>query len=223
VNHGFAKSMNTHLHMLEAYTRLYQVWPHPQLRDRLEGLLDVMMDRVVNRQTYHFNLFFDRNWKVQGDVISFGHDIEGSWLMLEAAETLRDAAKIASCHTLAVRMVDAVLREGVSPAHGVMNEAQNGGIIDPDVHWWPQAEGIVGCVNAYQVSGNPHYLEAAQALWQFAQRHLVNTAQGEWFRVADQSGVHDKSPWIVDPWKCPYHNARSCMEVTTRLQAVRQT
>ncbi|MCY0875812.1 MAG: AGE family epimerase/isomerase, partial [Firmicutes bacterium] len=153
INHdGLPKSMNTHLHMLEAYTRFYEVWPNDQLKSLLEALLAILTTLVVDGNSQHFRLFFARDWTLHGDVVSYGHDIEGSWLMLEAAHALNDAGRIRTCEDLAVRMVEAVLEHGCSADHGVMNEGRAGEIIDSDVHWWPQAEGIVGCVNAYQVT-----------------------------------------------------------------------
>lgn len=217
VNHGGPKSMNTHLHVLEAYTRLYQVWPSPELRGRLLSLLELMRTRIVDSQTFHFNLFFDKDWRVVSDEVSYGHDIEGSWLMLEAAEIVNDADEVEKCRALALQMVDATLAEGVDADHGVLNEGRGKKIIDGNKHWWPQAEGVVGCVNAYQVSGDEKYLKAARDIWSFIDTKLVDRQHGEWISKVSRDGTVYPEDAKVDPWKCPYHNTRACMEIVHRL------
>lgn len=212
-----AKSMNTHLHILEAYTRLYHVWPSPTMRASLENLLDVVETYIVDASTGHYLLFFDEDWSAKSDVISYGHDIEGSWLMLEAAEALGDEVRIERLKALAVRIVDVTLAEGLDADGGVMNEGRGHTVIDTDKHWWPQAEAVVGCVNAYQITGNTHYLEVANHIWGFIETNIRDDVNGEWFWKVDRSGTPDSSKLKVEPWKCPYHNARACMEVWQRL------
>lgn len=219
VNHGGPKSMNTHLHLLEAYTRLYQVWPSPELRGRLSALLELMRSRIVDAKTSHFNLFFDMDWRVVSDEVSYGHDIEGSWLMLEAADILADADEIAKCQLLARQMVDATLAEGVDDDHGVQNEGRGVDVIDGDKHWWPQAEGVVGCVNAYQVTGDEKYLRAAVDIWSFIEAKILDRAHGEWLWRVSRDGAPYPTDAKVDAWKCPYHNTRACMEIEHRLSS----
>ncbi|GMA58416.1 mannobiose 2-epimerase [Alicyclobacillus sacchari] len=211
------KSMNTHLHLLEAYTRLYQVWPNPELRDRLRDLLQVVATRIVNPQTSHFQLFFDADWRPLSDVISYGHDIEGSWLLCEAAEALGDGACIQATRQLAVQMVDATLAEGLDADGGLFNEGHAGRVIDDDKHWWPQAEAAVGLVNAYQITGNPEYFKQSERVWDFIEQHMSDRQYGEWYWLVDRSGNPDKTKWKVEPWKCPYHNTRACLELWQRL------
>ncbi len=217
VNHGGPKSMNTHLHVLEAYSRLYQVWPSPELKERLLSLLQLMRTRIVDNETFHFNLFFDMDWRVVSDEASYGHDIEGSWLMLEAAEILNDADEVTKCRTLALQMVDATLAEGVDADYGVLNEGRGKEIVDGNKHWWPQAEGVVGCVNAYQISHEEKYLRAARDIWSFIDAKLIDRQHGEWLSKVSRDGVPNAADAKVDPWKCPYHNTRACMEIVHRL------
>lgn len=216
VNQGWPKSMNTHLHILEAYTRLYQVKHDAALGHRLFDVLEVVLQRIVHSDSGHFRLFFTSDWQVRGDVVSYGHDIEGSWLMLEAAEALGDEQLIEACSQLAVRMVDAVMLEGVDADHGVMNEGRGTQSLDHEVHWWQQAEGVVGCLNAYQITGNLRYLQEAKAMWAFIEQYLLDTRQFEWLPIAKRH-VPKSAVAVVDSWKCPYHNTRACMEVYKRI------
>lgn len=211
------KSMNTHLHVLEAYTQLYRVWPNTQLKTSIQNLLDIMSMKILNTNTYHFELFFDATWTIKSDVISFGHDIEGSWLMAEAAEVIEDPVRIDRFHTIAIKMVDTVLAQGLDTDYGVFNEGRGSSIIDDGKDWWPQAEAVVGCINAYQISGHTRYLEAAQHIWNFIEQYMVDQEHGDWYWKVFRNGQPDVQKPIVEPWKCPYHNTRACMEVWQRL------
>ncbi|KRW90937.1 hypothetical protein SD51_11740 [Alicyclobacillus tengchongensis] len=211
------KSMNTHLHLLEAYTRLYQVWPNPELRGRLHDLLQIVAERIVDRESGHFQLFFDAKWTPLDNVISYGHDIEGSWLLCEAADALGDPVLQEAIHNIALRMVEATLAEGIDQDGGVCNEGRAGSVIDDDRHWWPQAEAAVGLVNAYRITGDIHYLHHAWRVWDFIENKMVDRQYGEWFWLVHRDGQPDLSKWKVEPWKCPYHNTRACIELWQRL------
>lgn len=217
INHGgAAKTMNTHLHMLEAYTRLYQVWPNPTLKQRLGDLLETMRVHIVDQDHYHFHCFLDRQWNPLSHESSFGHDIEGSWLMLEAAQALGDPTREAVFKDLALAMVDRVWDEGMDEDHGLMNEGLEGRIIDDQKHWWPQAEAVVGLVNAYEISHEGRYLERASQVWAFIEQYFADREVGEWHARL----TRDRHPILnnkADAWKCPYHNTRACLEVIARL------
>jgi len=216
INHGAPKTMNTHLHLLEAYTRLYQVWPNPHLRQRLSQLLNTVRTFIVDPETFHFRCFLDRDWNSLSSEASYGHDIEGSWLMLEAAIALDDAERVKDFEMLALKMVDAVWKEGVDADHGVMNEGIDGRITDGGKDWWPQAEAVVGLVNAYQISGDLQYLERASLVWSFIERYVIDRKHGEWHGRLSRRAEPQPSN-LVDAWKCPYHNTRACLEVIQRL------
>lgn len=213
------KSMNTHLHLMEAYTRLYQVWPNPDLRNQLVSLLSIMMTRIVDKQTGHFILFFDRDWRPLTHVVSFGHDIEGSWLLCEAAEATGDQKLIQEAQDVAVRMVDATIREGLDTDGGLFYEGENGIVTNHDKHWWPQAEAVVGLFNAYELTHDVKYLELAYKTWMFIEEFIVDRNYGEWYWLVHRDGTPDLSKWKVDPWKCPYHNARACIEIWNRSKS----
>ncbi len=211
------KSMNTHLHVMEAYTNLRRVLPNDQVIVRHRELIEILMRRIVHSETHHTILFFDRDWQPRSDHISFGHDIEASWLLVEAAEVDGDESLIAEARRLAVQMAQAVYDEGRDADGGLFYEAAPQGVVDSNKEWWPQAEAAVGFLNAYQISGQAHFLTAALQSWDFIERHLVDRQHGEWFRAVTREGVRLTDPLKVSFWKCPYHNSRACMEMIKRL------
>ena len=164
-------------------------------------------------------MFFDEEWHPRSEKVSFGHDIEGSWLLCEAAEILGDAAILNSVREEAVRMAQAVHDEAVDKDGGLLYEAEHGEIVDSDKHWWPQAEAVVGFLNAYELSGQEHFHIAAERNWDFIENHIVDKKFGEWYWLVSRDGVPSKDRHKVDPWKCPYHNSRTCFEVMARLHS----
>ena len=210
------KTMNTHLHILEAYTSLYRVWKDAFLGKQLRNLILIFRDKIISN-TKHFNLFFDEHWNVKSHEISYGHDIEGSWLLFEAAEALEDENLISEIKKLCLAMVEETLQQGFDEDGGLMNEANDNGLIDGDKHWWPQAEALVGLVNAWQLSANDKYLEAAIRTWRFIQTKLIDKEYGEWYWRVDRSGVVNRDEDKSGPWKCPYHNGRAMLELIHRL------
>jgi mannobiose 2-epimerase len=214
------KTMNTHLHLLEAFTGLYGVWPDGWAGARLRELVDVFLDRVVDPGTGHVLLYFDEDWTPRSRMRSYGHDIEASWLLLEAADALGDPVLRRRVLPVSLRLVDGVLREGVDADGGLFNERCEDGRIDHDKHWWPQAEAVVGFVNAWQETGQERYLAAAESAWAFTERFILDPVGGEWFWRVDRSGRVYEEEDRLGPWKCPYHNVRSCMEIMRRSELV---
>lgn len=216
------KSMNTHLHVLEAYTNLLRAWPDDGLRISLRQLLEVTLDRIVDHSTAHFKLFFDNQWNSLTDHVSFGHDIEGSWLIQEAAEVLGDAGLLERARKLAVRMAQAVYDEGLDQDGSLFYEASHGRMVDPNKHWWAQAEAVVGFYNAYQVSGQEQFRAAAWRAWEYIEEKIVDQVHGEWHAKLKPDGTpwkaeEDRDACLVGAWKCPYHNGRVCLEMMGRL------
>lgn len=214
------KSMNTHLHIIEPYTNLYRVWPDKSLALQIHGLIRVFLDHIINQETGHFRLFFEMDWKVKGNMISYGHDIEGAWLLCEAAELLGDATLLEEVEVVALKMTDATIGEGLAPDGSLYYELKpDTGHLEKDRHWWPQAEAMVGFTNAWQITGNDLYLKRMEAIWQYIDHKIIDRQNGEWFlRINDQG-----QPVSTDPkigfWKCPYHNSRALMEVYRRLKS----
>lgn len=212
------KSMNTLLHILEAYTNLLRVWDDPALRERQRALLRIFLDHVIDPHTHGFRLFFEDDWRThpEHEHVSPGHDIEGSWLLVEAAEVLGDAALLAEVRTVAVRMAEAVLTRG-RDAEGAIVYAVTREGVDPNRHWWCQSEGVVGFTNAYELSGDARFAEAARRCWEIIDRQFVDRRNGEWFKIVRPDGTPVPDQVKVGPWECPYHNARMGYEMCARL------
>jgi mannobiose 2-epimerase len=211
-----AKTMNTLLHLMEAYTNLRRVSADPLLAERHEALIETFLDRVVDADAARFRLFFDADWRPLPDHISPGHDIEGSWLLVEAAEVAGRRDLLARTQAMALRMADAVLAGGLDDEGFVVYQA--GEHPDRARHWWPQAEGMVGFYNAYQLSGDRRYERAALRLWELIDQCFVDRRYGEWFKIIRPDGTPDLSQPKAGPWECPYHNARACLEMLARLK-----
>jgi len=227
--------MNTHLHILEGYAALYKVWKDENVKTRLTELLNIFLDNVI-RDTGHFGIFFDENFnevETSKSICSFGHDIEGSWLLWEAAEILGDETILGRLRPIVIKMVDSIERVAVDKDGGLFLEScRFGSHVRTNKHWWPQAENVVGFINAYQLTGEQKYLDTALLAWNFIDKHLIDHDGGEWFTKLNRFGEpyliepeDDPSPyyrndWKVDPWKGPYHNGRMCMEIIQRIDTM---
>jgi len=218
------KSMNTHLHILEAYTNLLRVWRDDGLLARQKELLAITMDRIIDPRTAHFKLFFDMQWNSLTDHISYGHDIEGSWLLVEAAEVVGDRELLEHAWDLSFRMANTVARQAVDKDGSIFYEADStGALIDPNKHWWAQSEAVVGFYNAYQLSGEERLRDLARGAWEFIETKMVDRVHGEWHAKLKPDGTpfreqEDSDACLVGPWKCPYHNSRVCYEMIERLK-----
>ena len=229
------KSMNTHLHVLEAYAAVYKVWKKEVVRKRLTELLQIFINNII-RDNGHLRVFFTSEMKEAESskgICSFGHDIEGSWLIWEAAEILGDSGILKQVKPLIMKMADAVLREGVDKDGGLFLESTRfGSHVRTNKHWWLQAENLVGFMNMYQLSGDQKYWETVKLAWDFIDRCVIDHEGGEWFTKVSRLGVpyltepeDDPSPyyrndWKVDPWKCPYHNGRAMLELLERIKGL---
>ncbi len=212
------KTMNTHLHVLEAYTNLYRIWPENRVHDSLKRLINVFIEHFINNQN-HLNLFFNEKWELTDNIISFGHDIEFSWLFTEAAEVINDPALIKETGDIALKMADTFVNEAFDSSGGIINEKNvDSGHVDFDKHWWVQAEGLVGLVNAYRISKEKAYLEKAVTLWNFIDSFIIDHRNGEWYWKVNSKGFRYREDEKAGFWKCPYHNTRTCIEVITRLK-----
>jgi len=212
-----SKTMNTHLHILEAYANLYRVWKDTGLERALENLIRLFLERFVDRERAQLNLFFDEAWRLRSSLVSFGHDIECSWLLHEAAGILGRPELVEETGSLAVKMAQASLA-GLAGDGGLFYEFDpESHELDTDRHWWPQAEALVGYFNAYQLSGREEFLDRALGSWTFIQEHLIDREYGEWYWSADARGTPQTGREKAGFWKCPYHNGRACMELIRRI------
>ena len=211
------KSMNTHLHILEPYTNLYRVWKDKRLEEKMKGLIQVFTRYIINSETSNFELFFDYDWKVKSDIISYGHDIEGAWLLAEAAHELGNKELIEEVEKYTIRMVDATIKDGFDKDGSVFYEKESGHL-DEDKHWWPQAEAMVGLTYAWKITGKTQYLEIMSQTWKFIKENIVDTKNGEWFWRVNNKGIANTNDVKLGFWKCPYHNSRALMEVMGLLK-----
>lgn len=212
------KSMNTHLHILEAYTNLFRMYDDKQLENKLEHLIRIFLDKILDEETGHLILFFDENWKVRSEIDSYGHDIEATWLLCEAAEVLGKKELLHEVEEVAVKMAKVAANEGLAD-HGGMYYEKEGDHLQEQFDWWPQAEAVVGFFNAWQLTKDNFYLETALQSWQFIQDYVIDKENGEWFWGLDKNLKvlpGDK----VSPWKAPYHNARMCFEMIRRIESL---
>jgi mannobiose 2-epimerase len=211
------KSMNNHLHLLEAYTNLYRVWKTDRLKERLVELAELFEKRILDQRTKHLNHFFDEKWNVKSDTYTFGHDIEASWLLCEAASVLHDKAMVERLEELAVSMAEVVLREGIDSDGALFYEGKAGNVLDSGKECWPQAEAMVGFLNAFEISGDERFFTAARRVWDFVEERLADKVYGEWFWRIAPNGRPDPSLPKVSEWKGPYHGSRACLETLNRL------
>ena len=211
------KTMNTHLHIIEAYANLFKVWKDETLRKDSIELLETIEKYFINTETGHLRLFFDENWIEKPDVISYGHDIEAAWLLLQCAEILEEENLIANYKKHAVQIAE-VAKEGLDADGGLwyeFNPKKNELIAEK--HWWVQAEALIGFYNAYQLTGNEDYLEIVFKNWKFIKKYILDLKNGEWFWgiYRDYTLIEkDKAGF----WKCPYHNSRACLELIKRIK-----
>ncbi len=211
------KTMNTHLHILEAYTNLYRIWKDDRLAAQLRNLVEIFPDKIVDNKSWHLNLFFDENWTCKSAVTSYGHDIESSWLLYEAALELNDDALLARVKTISLNIADASM-QGLQKDGSLMYEKNNlTGHCDFERHWWPQAEAVVGFYNAYELTGDLKYLHTAMNNFGYIQQNLVDKMNGEWFWSIKPDGSENKEDDKAGFWKCPYHNGRMCLELIKRI------
>ena len=206
------KTMNSHLHLLEGYAILYRVWPDPRLRDRIISLLDILETRIVNPSTGHMELYFDRDWTVVSGGVSYGHDIETSWLALECAFAVRDFDAVERTRALSRRLYAAGL-EGLQPDGSLIYEIKADGETDTDRHWWVQAESVVGNLWAWKFLAEPEGFRRAERALEYILDCIVDHEDGEWWWKCDAEGVPDRSADKAGEWKCPYHNVRMCLQV----------
>ncbi len=242
---NYPKSQNTHLHIIEPYTNLLRclkelraqescnyvpvlgsvlpvgVTVPVELLARVEGsvrnLIEIFTDYILNPETHHLDLFFEMDWtRGAGRLESYGHDIECSWLMHEAALVLGDQKVLDKVEKIIVQVAKAS-EKGLRPDGSMIHEANlDTGHVDDDLHWWVQAENVVGWYDIYQYYGDEDALKKAVRCWQYIKENLVDTINGEWFWSRHPDGtlntVDDKAGF----WKCPYHNSRMCLEIIER-------
>ena len=243
---NYPKSQNTHLHIIEPYTNLYRclkefhsaetcnyvpaigavlpvgITVPMELMARIEAslrnLINIFTDNILNPETHHLDLFFEMDWtRGAGQLESYGHDIECSWLMHEAALVLGDPEVLKRVEPI-VREVAKASEKGLRPDGSMIHEANlDTGHADDDLHWWVQAENVVGWLNLYQYFGDEQALQRADAGWQYIKQNLIDYEHGEWFWSRRKDGTLNLDDDHAGFWKCPYHNSRMCLETLERF------
>jgi mannobiose 2-epimerase len=209
------KTMNTSLHLMEAYANLYRVSGDKEVGDRLRDLIEIFLDKIIDKKTSHLICFMDRQWNPTSTVDSYGHDIESSWLLLEAANLLKDKKLTERVEAAGLKIANAAA-EGIQPDGGMLTEKNYGtGEIRMRRSWWEQAETVVGYLNAFEITGDESYLGKSLKCWEYTKKYFIDKKNGGWFSNVSESGVPggDKGGF----WICPYHNGRMCMEVIERV------
>ena len=243
---NYPKSQNTHLHIIEPYTNLYRCMREfqaaqscnyvpaigavlpvaitvPQetfvrVEASLRNLIHIFTDHILNPATHHLDLFFEMDWtRGAGHLESYGHDIECSWLMHEAALVLGDKDILNKVEPI-VREVAKASEKGLNPDGSMIHEANlDAGTVDDDLHWWVQAENVVGWMNIYQYFGDEDALQKAVRCWEYIKQNLIDKENGEWYWSRHKDGSLNLDDDHAGFWKCPYHNSRMCMEILERF------
>lgn len=244
---NYPKSQNTHLHILEAYTNLLRCLKdlHAQescdyvpvigsvlpigitipmetivaVEVSLRNLIDIFTDKILNPKTHHLDLFFEMDWtRGAGHLESYGHDIECSWLLHEAALVLGDKKLLTKVEPI-IQMIAEASAKGLKPDGAMIHEANlDTGHIDEDLHWWVQTENVVGSLNIYQHFGDEKALQRAVACWEYIKRNLIDYEHGEWLWSRHKDGTPNLEDDHAGFWKCPYHNSRMCLEAIERFR-----
>ena len=189
------------------------------LHASLKNLIDIFTDKILNPETNHLDLFFEMDWtRGAGQLESYGHDIECSWLLHEAALVLGDEEVLNKVEPI-VQLVAVASEKGLRPDGSMIHEANlDTGRVDDDLHWWVQAENVVGWYNIYQYFGDEDALDKALRGWAYIKAQLIDYENGEWYWSRHADGtlntVDDKAGF----WKCPYHNSRMCLEIIERTE-----
>lgn len=216
------KTMNTTLHLMEAYTELYLADKSPKVLERLKFQLDITYDKIFDKENDKLFVFFDRELNEIGNVYSYGHDIEATWLIDRAVDIIGDEEYAAKFHDMNKRIVAHIAKTAYDKESGsLLNECDNG-VVNRLRIWWVQAESVVGFLNAYQHGyGGREYVGIAESIWSYIKNNIVDKRSGgEWVWATDDKGAPDPTRSVVDPWKCPYHNGRMCLEALRRLEEI---
>lgn len=213
------RTMNTLLHILEGYTGLYEAGRDPEVRERLIWIMNTWAEKLYNPERRRQEVFFDLSYHTLIDLYSFGHDIETSWLADRTLDVLGEPALTEKIRPMLLSMADHTLQAAYTEGNGFSNESENGKV-DTTRVWWVQAEALLGFLNAYEHTHEQRYLDAVRSQWEYIKAKMIDPREGsEWFWSVKEDGTPIEKP-IVEPWKCPYHNGRMCMEVIRRNPAL---
>lgn len=212
------KTMNTHLHVLEAYTALYRVMRNEPIQLALTRLLACYVERFYRSEQGHFKMFQSDNWDDESTHISYGHDIESSWLIWEAAEVLGDTTLLQRYRPIVLELATVCMETGLNSDGSIMDLHELATKKDiPERVWWVQAEAVVGFLNAYQMTADKRFMTTAYATWDFIKNQIIDKDGGEWHAIAEKDQHAGYKEYKVGFWKGPYHNGRALLEICRRM------
>lgn len=211
-----SRTMNTHLHVIEAYTNLLRIWQTEELKERVGNLLTIFQQHIINPATHHLDLFFDEQWQGLRNIESYGHDIEASWLLHEAALVLGNKAILAKI-TPAIQAIAKASDEGLTTDGAMIYERwKDNNKIDKQRQWWVQCENVIGHFNLFQHWKDEKAYVIAQQCMDYITTHLIDRKNGEWYWSVDENGNPNLKDDKAGFWKCPYHNSRMFFELLER-------
>jgi len=214
------KTMNTHLHILEAYTSLYLIWPNEIVKEKIVKLVKNFTDHIIDANTHHLTLFFNEQWTLRSTTISYGHDIEAAWLIQEAANTIKEFPLINRIKILSAKLADAA-SQGLDEDGSLWYEYKSSeNFYIKEKHWWVQAEAMVGFFNSWQITGEQVYLTRSFKVWEYVKYFIMDHQYGEWLWGRNEDGTIMDKQDKVGIWKCPYHNSRACIEIIKRINNI---
>jgi mannobiose 2-epimerase len=214
------KTMNTHLHVMEAFANLYRVCPNEILKQQLTELIQVFLNHIVSIKTNHLILFFDEQWNEKSKVISYGHDIEAAWLIQEATELINNELLLMNVKKRSVQIAEAAMK-GLDKDGGLWYEYdEEHNRLIKQKHSWPQAEAMIGFFNTWQNTGDKKYLLQSLKSWEFVKKFIHDNNGGEWHWGVNEDYLPMKNEDKVGVWKCPYHNSRACIEIINRINSL---
>lgn len=218
---NYPKSQNTHLHILEAYTTLLQACPEPEIKAALKYNIAMFDKYMIDRNTHHLRMFMDLQWNDFSPGYTYGHDIEASWLIAKALESLGDDVYTATLTPTLIRIAQVTVDEAIG-AEGQVIDSYDfvTRCTNVDTVWWVQAEALVGFLYAYSATGEEHFYRAAENVWQFIKTYQIDHERGEWFWLSRLHEQNSDPYYKVGFWKCPYHNGRAMMEAIGYLQKI---
>ncbi len=224
---NYPKSQNTHLHIIEPYTNLLRCVINNKeekmqasIKDAAKKLIYIFTSHILNPNTHHLDLFFDMDWKRMSSTESYGHDIECSWLLHEAAHVLGDSNILNKVEPIVCEVAKAS-EKGLQADGSMIYEGEpDGSHFDRDRHWWVQAEAVVGFFNVYQHFGDEMALDKALLLWGYIKNRLIDHEHGEWYWSIHEDGSVNLNDDHAGFWKCPYHNGRMCLELIERIDTM---
>lgn len=217
-----AKGMNNSLHVVEGIANLYDADKDALVGKRAKNMLDIFADHIMHPYGIYCQLQFNEMWYPKGETVSFGHDIEASWLLYKDAQILNDPKTLEKIRRMSIKLAEAVYKNGLDDKKSMFYESGPSDITNSEKHWWVQAEAVVGFLNAYQLTGEQQYLDVAHNIWNFIEDYIVDKKNGEWFWKVDAKGRVDIASYKVSEWKGPYHNSRACIEIINRLKEIQR-